>query len=369
MIFYFWFLFHVSVSWAKLAPQEGLEKVYKNLEELKFVNSSAALSHIPSKIPSFTEQFDLSRNHLMVIPKGAFTALHRLRVLLMNDNNISSIEDGAFSFLESLHRLDLSCNKISALSDGFFRGLGSLRDLLLSENQLMALPSRSLQHLDNLQKLILSRNDIGFIEIRAFGHLTQLRQLHLDKNKLTILGYSIFSMLKSLEILSLQENQINGTEVGVFTPLTSLVVLNMTNNLLETIQFKTFLSIHTYGTHILLAQNRWHCDCDLQRVFRKLQSVQRLILDDYSHLTCQEPPELHGRRLEEVDNQLCIRETVTVLVITLTVVITVVVAIVMAERNGKKITGKHWSEESNLSYDSQDQLTHRPLRRHYGLSG
>ncbi|RXM98126.1 hypothetical protein EOD39_13551 [Acipenser ruthenus] len=71
-------------------------------------------------------------------------------------------------------------------------------------------------------------------------------------------------------------------------------------------------------------------------------------------MTCTEPPQLNGYRLDDVDNRLCIGETVVVLIITFTVIVTVVAAIVMAERNRKKSTGKHWSEENDMPYSSQD---------------
>uniref|UniRef100_A0A8C4SPD1 LRRCT domain-containing protein n=1 Tax=Erpetoichthys calabaricus TaxID=27687 RepID=A0A8C4SPD1_ERPCA len=179
----------------------------------------------------------------------------------------------------------------------------------------------------------LSRNNLSVIPQQAFTSLmTRLRRLYLQHNNLVVLSNGVFSTLQQLEVLNLEGNQINSIDV----------------------EYKTFLSIHTFGTHILLADNPWQCDCDLQRVFRKLLSVQRLVFDDYVNLTCKEPAVLNGCKLADVNNRLCIGETVTVLIITFTVLVTVVAAIVMAERNRKKRTGKHWSEECDLSYDSQD---------------
>ncbi|KAJ8403527.1 hypothetical protein AAFF_G00352990 [Aldrovandia affinis] len=353
---YFWFLPLLTVVHSKSLPSSGslCEKGCDCQGEFKFVNCSNALfSHIPSNVFPFTEHLDLSQNQLTDLPTGAFRALRRLRVLLLNDNNISAVATGTFSPLESLLRLDLSRNHISYLREGFSMGLGSLKELLLGENRLRSLDHGSFLHLDSLLRLNLSGNAIGIIKVRAFGHMTLLRQLHLEDNKLSSLGNGVFSMLKSLEVLNLQGNRINSTEVGVFTPLTSLALLNLAHNHLSTIRFKTFLSIHTYSTHILLADNPWSCDCDLQRVFRKLRSIQRLFLDDYYNLSCREPPELQGYRLTEVDAELCIAETVTVLIITVTVLITVVAAIVMAEKTRKKRTGKQWCEDTNVAYQYQ----------------
>ncbi|KAL4617994.1 leucine-rich repeats and immunoglobulin-like domains protein 1-like [Arapaima gigas] len=301
-------------------------------------------------IPTFTEHLDLSFNQLRYIPTGSFLSLRRLRILLLNDNNISTLADGTFSCMQNLQRLDLSRNRISELGSNFFLGLGSLRELLLGENKLIVLESRSFRYLENLRRVDLSANNIRSINVFAFGGLTALRRLHLQGNQLESLGSGVFSTLRSLEVLDLQGNLINTTDGGVFTPLTSLAMLNLAHNRLSSIRFKTLLSIPSYSTHILLEGNRWQCDCDLQRVFRKLRSVHRLFLDDYDTLNCAEPSELYGSRLEEVEAQLCVAETITVLIITVTVVITVVAAVIMAEKNRKKRTGMHWSEESDSSY-------------------
>ncbi|XP_061081712.1 insulin-like growth factor-binding protein complex acid labile subunit [Conger conger] len=320
--------------------------------EFKFTNCSSVLfTHIPSDIPPSTEHLDLSWNRLSRLPAGTFRALRRLRVLLLNDNNISDVAGGVFSPLESLQRLDLSRNRVSSLREGFSLGLGSLKELLLGENQLTCLDG--FLHLDSLQRLNLSGNAISSIRPRAFGHMTSLRQLYLQDNRLGSLTNGDFSMLRYLEVLHLQGNRINSTEAGVFAPLTSLALLDLARNRLSAVRFKTFLSIHSYSTHVLLADNPWSCDCDLQRVFGKLRSVQRLFLDDYHNLSCREPDELRGYRLSAVDSELCVAETVTVLIITLTVLITVVAAVVMAEKTRKKQTGKHLCEESSVVYNYQ----------------
>uniref|UniRef100_A0A8C9VN60 Leucine-rich alpha-2-glycoprotein-like n=1 Tax=Scleropages formosus TaxID=113540 RepID=A0A8C9VN60_SCLFO len=355
MKFSMWLLPVVMVVHSKSASYTSLcGKGCTCLGEFRFVNCSDALfGHLPRNVPPFAEHLDLSLNQLGHIPAGYFHPLRRIRVLLLNGNNISALADGTFYSLQSLQRLDLSRNRISILSAGFSLGLGSLKELLLGQNRLTGLESGSFLYLDGLRRLDLSANAIRTIHVRAFGGMTALRRLHLQDNRLEFLGGGIFSTLRSLEVLDLRGNLIDATEGGVFTPLASLATLDLAHNRLSSIRFRTLLSIPSYSTHILLGGNRWHCDCDLQRVFRKLRSVQRLFLDDYATLSCAEPPELQGYRLEEVDSQLCVAETVTVLIITVTVVITVVAAVVMAEKNRKKRTGVHWSEESDTPYDPQ----------------
>ncbi|XP_060684130.1 leucine-rich repeat-containing protein 3B-like [Hemiscyllium ocellatum] len=323
-------------------------------EGLKYVNCSAAsLQQVPPSFPTDTEQLDLSKNNLTILPAGVFQSLWRINILLIGSSRVQRIHDGAFASLENLWRLDLRRNNIRDLSEGFSIGLSFLNELILSDNYLEKLNSLMFQYLDNVQKLYLNNNQISQLSSGAFRSMTRLRQLHLQNNRLANLSNGVFFMLQNLEVLNLQGNLIKDVDTGVFTSLTSLTLLNLSRNGLERIKFKTFLGIQTWGTHILLAKNNWTCDCELQRVFGKLHNVQRLLVDDYDNVICLEPPALRDLPLASVDTQLCIAETVTVLVITVTVFITVVAAIVMAERNRKKRTGKHWSEESE-DFDSQD---------------
>lgn len=322
--------------------------------DLKFVICARGLfDHLPARVPPTTELLDLSDNNISVIPERSFSRSRKLRVLLLQNNNISVVEDGGFSQLEFLQKLDLSWNQIFTLTEGFSMGLAFLRELQLSHNCLTSLDSRSFLHLDGLQRLNLSSNRIHTIQVRSFSSMSTLRQLHLQDNQLTALTSGIFSMLRSLEVLNLAGNQISETDPGVFKPLTSMTLLNLVDNQLSSVYFKTFLNIHTYSTHILLEGNPWNCDCDLQRVFRKLRTIQRLFLDDYYNLSCKEPQVLRDYLLTDVDTELCIAETVTVLIITVTVVITVLAAMVMGERKRKKKKrGKHWTQQAELSDES-----------------
>lgn len=322
--------------------------------DLRFtICSRVSFTQLPSRVPPTTELLDLSDNNITVVPERSFSMNRKLRMLLLQNNNISVVEDGAFSQLEFLQKLDLSRNRISTLNEGFSAGLGFLRELQLANNRLTGLDSGCFLHLDGLQRLNLSGNPIHSIQVRSFAPMSTLRQLHLEGNRLTSLRSGIFSMLRSLEVLNLAGNRISETETGVFKPLTSMTLLNLANNKLTSIYFKTFLNINTYSTHILMEGNPWNCDCDLQRVFRKLRSIQRLFLDDYYNLTCEQPPVLQDYRLIEVDTELCIAETFTVLIITVTVVITVVAAMLMGERKRKKKKrGKHWTQQGELSDES-----------------
>ncbi|KAG8559301.1 hypothetical protein GDO81_017303 [Engystomops pustulosus] len=292
--------------------------------------------------PLATEFLDLSSCSLHILPP--FLNLWRLRTILLAQNAILQVGDGAWKGLQSLQILDLNGNKIGNLSVSFSLGLDSLTHLFLAQNLLHCISKYSFQHLHNLELLDLQGNLIFSLESGAFRFLTKLRQLQLQNNQLQSLKNDDFSVLQRLEFLDLSGNHINKLPSGVFSPLHSLTFLNLQNNKLSHLRFQTLSSLPSPGTLLLMSSNPWECDCDLQRMFGKLKSLQRINLQDGEDLSCADPPALKGRALTTLDTQLCIAETVTVLMITLTVMVTVVGAIVTAERSRKKSPRTHGTE-------------------------
>ncbi|XP_056403905.1 insulin-like growth factor-binding protein complex acid labile subunit [Hyla sarda] len=309
---------------------------------------------VPHHLPHSTWMLDLRHNNLSRLEPTSFQALWSLRILLLSDNQIEVVLARSLRSLGFLERLDLSNNFLSNLPHDFSRGLGSLRELRVPANRLTALTYESLRHMESLEKLDLSRNYLNYIEQGAFRGLSRLRHLHLQSNLLDSVRGGYFFMLQNLELLDLSDNNISSIAVESFTSLHSLRLLSLSDNQLSHLKFKTFLNLQTPSTHIQVSGNPWICDCDLQRVFGKITSVRHLHIDDYDNLTCAGPPQLSGAALVSVDNQLCVAETATVLVITITVLVTVIAAIVMAERNRKKNQEKNWNEPDG-PFETQDK--------------
>ncbi|XP_058040337.1 slit homolog 3 protein-like isoform X1 [Ahaetulla prasina] len=348
-----WLWFALSHSDSKI--YQACKKICFCKEGTTFVNCSGVHALVSNlTFPHDAEHLDLSQNNLHSIPWKSLSSLWKLQILLLSSNSIHKVGERTFISLGRLHKLDIGRNDISFLGKSFSVGLTSLHELILAYNKLQELQYKSFQYFENLQKLNLQNNNISSIEMGTFRSLTRLRQLYLQNNCLHALHNRLFSMLQHLEILNLEGNMIKTIAPGAFIPLSHLTILNLIHNKIEHIKFKTLLSLQTPGTHILLSDNPWFCDCDLQRVFAKLHSVRRLILDDYFNMTCMEPHLLRNLPLSSVDTELCTAETVTVLVITFTVFVTVVAAIVMAERNRKKRAEKRWNEDSDVSYNAQN---------------
>ncbi|XP_041672166.1 leucine-rich repeat, immunoglobulin-like domain and transmembrane domain-containing protein 2 [Cheilinus undulatus] len=173
------------------------------------------------------------------------------------------------------------------------------------------------------------------IDVRAFSSLSRLIFLNLEVNRLNVVRNGLLSRQQRLEKLLLGHNNISVIETEALAPLRSLTQLGLQGNQLERIRFKTFLKLQTTTTHLLMSSNPWICDCELQRVFNKIQHVRRLRVYDYEDIVCHSPPLQAGSFLSSLDSQLCVAETASVLVITITVILAVVGALVKAEHNRK----------------------------------
>ncbi|CAJ1080086.1 reticulon-4 receptor-like 2 [Xyrichtys novacula] len=293
------------------------------------------LARVPPSIPHSTWMLDLVGNRLTEVRSRSFVGLWSLRILLMSNNSIQTLQPQAFSSLHFLERLDLSFNRLRWLPQDFSQTLSSLQQLRLDHNLLLHLDSASLADFESLRKLDLSSNRIRVIDVRAFSSLSLLSHLNLERNRLNVLRDGLLSRQQSLERLLLGHNNISVIETEALAPLRSLTLLGLQGNQLERVRFKTFLKLQTTTTHLLLSSNPWICDCELQRVFSKIQHVRRLRVYDYGDIVCHAPPLQAGSSLASLDSQLCVAETASVLVITITVLLAVIGALVKAEHNRK----------------------------------
>ncbi|XP_071029506.1 reticulon-4 receptor-like isoform X1 [Oncorhynchus clarkii lewisi] len=332
-----------SVVGSKECPHHCLCYEHSDLVDCR----ARGFLQVPHGLSHGTWLLDLGGNLMIEVRSRAFAGLWSLRVLVLSDSGIQLLQPEAFYSLSFLEKLDMSRNKLLRLPPDFSHSLSSVRELRLDHNTLERLEVSSLEHLESLEKLDLSHNHITFLQPGAFRGLSRLRHLYLHANQLGAVRHGSLSMLPVLEALQLGQNNITHIDTEALAPLHSLTLLGLEGNQLQHLKFKTFLSLHTAGTHLQLAGNPWNCDCDLHRVFSKLLSVRHLHVDDYHNVTCHEPLQLAGASLAWVDSQLCMAETATVLVITVTVLVTVLAAVVMAEHTRKKNQhGKNWDAES-----------------------
>lgn len=241
----------------------------------------------------------------------------------------------SLSSLQFLEILDLSFNRLPLLPRDFSHGLGALLELRLHHNLLQHLAPPSMDQLESLRKLDLSHNRVRTLEAGLLNHLGHLRYLNLEGNELNAVDDSLLTRQQRLEVLHLGHNNISLIESEALTPLRSLNLLGLRGNQLEHVHFRVFLGLRTASsTYLQLALNPWTCDCELHRVFSKIQHVRYLRVEDYKEIVCRGPAQLAGASLASMDSQLCMAETSAVLVITVTVLLAVICALVKAKRHG-----------------------------------
>ncbi|XP_029681255.1 leucine-rich repeat-containing G-protein coupled receptor 5 [Takifugu rubripes] len=156
----------------------------------------------------FLEELRLAGNHLSIIPRGAFSGLLNLKLLMLQNNNLTSVPAEAFNDLQNLQSLRLDANHISDVPAGSFSGLRSLRHLWLDDNALEEVPVEALSHLPVLQAMTLALNHISHIPDHAFSKLGRLVVLHLNNNRIVSMGTNCFQGLHSLETLDLNSNRL-----------------------------------------------------------------------------------------------------------------------------------------------------------------
>ncbi|XP_063077413.1 chondroadherin-like protein [Engraulis encrasicolus] len=325
-------LVHLTlVSSAKLCPSQCF--CYDSAE---LVDCRArGFTHVPHGIPHGSWLLDLSGNAIPELRTRSFTGVWALKVLLLSNCGIKVMQSNALTSLSFLEKLDLSGNELEYLPADFSDGFGSLRDLRLANNSLGHLSVSAFQGLESLQRLDLSNNQIQVLEPGLLRSLSSLRYLNLRWNQLSEVRVGMLTMQQGLAMLLLDHNNVTHIDPEAFAPLRGLTLLSLQGNQLWSLNFKTFLSLQTPGTHLQLSANPWVCDCELHRVFAKILHVRRLHVDDYWNITCWAPPVLAGASLAYMDSQLCMAETATVLVISSTVLVTVLAAMAMAERKRK----------------------------------
>ncbi|KAF3704189.1 Reticulon-4 receptor Nogo receptor [Channa argus] len=315
----------------KLCPSPCLCYESSDLVECR----SRGLVQVPPSVPHGSWLLDMSGNKLSEVHNRSFKGLWSLKILLLSNNSIQTLQPQSLSSLQFLEKLDLSFNQLRWLPQDFSESLSSLLDLKVDHNLLQHLDSASLGDFENLRKLDLSYNRIQAMDVRAFNSLSRLSLLNLEGNRLNVLRNGLLSRQQTLEVLLLTHNNISVIEAEALTPLRHLALLGLRGNQLEHIRFKTFQRLHTTSTHLQMSLNPWACDCDLQRVFGKIQRVRHLHVEDYKDIICHTPAQQAGSSLASLDSQLCMAETASVLVITITVMLAVIGTLVKAEHNRK----------------------------------
>ncbi|XP_033880708.3 leucine-rich repeats and immunoglobulin-like domains protein 3 [Acipenser ruthenus] len=152
--------------------------------------SQNAISRIEPDAWEFCQklsELDLTSNQLTRLDESSFVGLSLLGELHIGNNKVSFIADGAFRGLSSLYTLDLKNNEISwTIEDmnGAFSALDKLRKLVLQGNRIRSITKKAFSGLDVLEHLDLNNNAIMSIQGNAFSQMKKLQELHLNTSSL-----------------------------------------------------------------------------------------------------------------------------------------------------------------------------------------
>eukprot|EP00122_Pirum_gemmata_P012092 Pgem_evm1s11224 len=129
----------------------------------------------------------LDNAHIVYIAPNAFDSVNlvNLKLLSLNNNELTNIQPDTFKGLTNLLKLSLSSNKITYLEIGSFNFLDKVEDLDIRYNWLTVLQKDVFVGLPLLKYLDTSNSKIGSIDSGAFDVLPVLTQLILNSNPLS----------------------------------------------------------------------------------------------------------------------------------------------------------------------------------------
>jgi len=194
--------------------------------------SSSRLRRVPNVIARYVRDLRMSGNSLGRLHRGDFENLVQVRLLVLNDNNITDMEEDTLGRMEMLEQLFLSENLLS----GVPASLPStcLTALHLDGNRITAIGAQDLGGFLQLVHLHLARNSIQSIETAAFDQLTSLARLELQDNRISVVSRRTFGAMPRLRYLDLSRNPIVSTQSLVLQHLPNLRIIHSENDLMET---------------------------------------------------------------------------------------------------------------------------------------
>ena len=273
---------------------------FEGLGNLTFLNLNQnrieSLKHSIFVHLSNLQELRIALNRFTYIGKDDFLGLQSLIKLDLQANYIGSIHPEAFNSVPQLRDLDLQHNKLTVIETGVFKGLHSLQTINLKNNQINSLEPGSMMS-NNLTLVNLIQNRISVIP-KAFlvSVSSDKLDVYIARNKISEIKMDDLNgvCLKSLSLLS---NVIWNIEPYAFNQ-TNISEIDLQQNQLVTLS-STVQSYLNSSHELLLGNNMWSCDCNIQwlaKYFKSHATTQQPV--------CVMPDEFRGKMLTEIVNKL-----------------------------------------------------------------
>lgn len=175
---------------------------------------------------------DLCCNDISFLPMKIFIPLISLKYLNLAYNSSSQLLS-----LASCCRLiyiELNYNLLSHQSFDIFQNLSNLKMLTMQNNNISIILSHVLERLSKLRVLVLNSNFITSLGTGVFQNLGSLQILRLSKNRISNISHHSFIDLQNPISLELQHNSLTDLRQGIFQNLTNTTFLNLSQNYIQT---------------------------------------------------------------------------------------------------------------------------------------
>jgi len=188
--------------------------------------SECSLTTVPRGVPDTVTYVQLRRNNITRINGDSFFGASRVKILVLDENQISQVDvdDRSFRQLRNLKQLWLNINRLVRVPVGL---PSSIERLMLDSNNIEKLSADSFPNLSQLSTLTLMENAITEVAIGSFRSLSTLTHLDLSANKITSLSSGLFESNTQLKTLLLSRNPLQIIDAGSFHGITQLRTLSL----------------------------------------------------------------------------------------------------------------------------------------------
>ncbi|KAM5145627.1 uncharacterized protein ACMZJ9_012990 [Mantella aurantiaca] len=241
------------------------------------------IEDLPTDLPPSAVSLNLAGNQIRILHFDAFKVVPSLRILWLNQNNLTFLYPGVFIALNNLKELDLSKNqRLTYLHAHTFRGLSSLVSLDLSHCNIFEIHPFVFTHLPSLEVLNLASNKIHYVP-QALRKLHNVTRLSMENNFIEAIGKNSFKHQHALQSLNLRRNQIWAIQDEAFNQLNKLSVLNLGHNSLSHLPNQLFSGLDQLRIMYLEANRIVKINCS----FNRLVNLKKLHLNNnlITHIT------------------------------------------------------------------------------------
>eukprot|EP00058_Branchiostoma_floridae_P027876 XP_002613367.1 hypothetical protein BRAFLDRAFT_68352 [Branchiostoma floridae] len=203
--------------------------------------NGANITAIPRDIPKNTTMLDISFTPIIVLRKGDFVDMPKLKQLNVWWNlNLTMVELGTFDNLPTITSLGLFNNSFTKLPTGLFDSLKNLQTFDAHNSKLEMIQHGLFTDHPTLQEIRLFFNNIAELESAAFGGLPHLTSLYLSSNSLTSINPSCTPFISTIW---LSNNNLTELSPRLFHGLTELNWLDLSDNQLSRLDPDTFFGL------------------------------------------------------------------------------------------------------------------------------